>query len=156
MKAIGVAVDGGKDSLSMAASANDEVVKAPGALVITCYAECPDVRRVVTPDLKSDDGVLYLLTSRRQPPTPRSAAQVQEQLGDTTPDADAELLGAPSPPHRPLCSRRAVCRPRRLDGGLLVTLLEMAFSGDRGIKVELSPSNADGSAIGAAFAERSA
>ena len=47
MKAIGVAVDGGKDSLSMAASANDEVVKAPGALVITCYAECPDVRRVV-------------------------------------------------------------------------------------------------------------
>ena len=151
MKAIGVAVDGGKDSLSMAASANDEVVKAPGALVITCYAECPDVRRVVTPDLKSDDGVLYLLdlapASRRRLGG-SALAQVYEQLGDTTPDADAELLG------RAFAATQALVHAGGLlaghdvsDGGLLVTLLEMAFSGDRGIKVELpAASNADGSA----------
>lgn len=58
--AIGVAVDGGKDSLSMVVRCDDgddaerpsEVVKAPGALVLSMYAPCPDVRLAVTPDFK--------------------------------------------------------------------------------------------------------
>lgn len=54
MKALGVAVDGGKDSLSMAAKVGKDVVKAPGTLVVSAYAPCVDVTRVVTPDLKGD------------------------------------------------------------------------------------------------------
>lgn len=53
MVALGVACDGGKDSLSMAAAAGGEVVMAPGNLVISAYVGCPDVRGVVTPDLKA-------------------------------------------------------------------------------------------------------
>ncbi|OQV12194.1 Phosphoribosylformylglycinamidine synthase [Hypsibius exemplaris] len=51
MKELGIAVDGGKDSLSMAAKCGDEIVKAPN-LVISTYAPCPDIRKKITPDLK--------------------------------------------------------------------------------------------------------
>ena len=48
----GIAIDGGKDSLSMAAQASGETVKAPGNLVISVYVTCPDISKTVTPDLK--------------------------------------------------------------------------------------------------------
>lgn len=47
MKAVGVGVDGGKDSLSMAARVGGQrVVKAPGDLVVSAYAPCIDVTKV--------------------------------------------------------------------------------------------------------------
>lgn len=46
MNELGIAIDGGKDSLSMAARIGEDVVKAPGTLVISCYAPCPDIRQV--------------------------------------------------------------------------------------------------------------
>jgi phosphoribosylformylglycinamidine synthase len=47
MKEFGIAVDGGKDSLSMVArDGRGEAVKAPGALVVSCYAPCPDISQV--------------------------------------------------------------------------------------------------------------
>ena len=52
MKQLGVAIDGGKDSLSMAAKAGGEVVKTPGTLVMSGYVGCPDITKTVTPDLK--------------------------------------------------------------------------------------------------------
>jgi hypothetical protein len=55
---LGVACDGGKDSLSMAASAGGEVVLAPGNLVISAYAACPDVTQVITPDTKQPGSYL--------------------------------------------------------------------------------------------------
>ena len=58
-----VACDGGKDSLSMAASAGGETVMAPGNLVISAYVTCPDITKTVTPDLKlaKSDGRLVLV-----------------------------------------------------------------------------------------------
>ncbi|HXW68139.1 MAG TPA: phosphoribosylformylglycinamidine synthase, partial [Dissulfurispiraceae bacterium] len=58
MLELGIAVDGGKDSLSMASivthpSGETETVKSPGALVISAYAPCPDITKVITPDLKA-------------------------------------------------------------------------------------------------------
>ncbi|MEF9437699.1 MAG: AIR synthase-related protein [Candidatus Mariimomonas ferrooxydans] len=57
---LGIAVDGGKDSLSMAAQApsrtekeKQETVKSPGTLVISAYAACPDISKVITPDIKN-------------------------------------------------------------------------------------------------------
>lgn len=53
MKELGIAIDGGKDSLSMAARLkNNEIVCSPGTLVISCYAPCPNIYKVITPDLK--------------------------------------------------------------------------------------------------------
>ena len=56
---LGIAIDGGKDSLSMAAQCDGELVKAPGNLVISTYVTCPDITLTVTPDLKlGNDGIL--------------------------------------------------------------------------------------------------
>ena len=54
----GMAVDGGKDSLSMATRVTNpdgthETVKSPGTLVISAYVTCPDITKTVTPDLKA-------------------------------------------------------------------------------------------------------
>ena len=48
----GIAIDVGKDSLSMAAQASRETVKSPGNLVISAYVTCPDISKTVTQDLK--------------------------------------------------------------------------------------------------------
>jgi hypothetical protein len=45
---VGIACDGGKDSLSMAATAGTEVVMAPGNLVVSSYVGCPDITQVRT------------------------------------------------------------------------------------------------------------
>ncbi len=47
MLELGLACDGGKDSLSMAASAGGETVMAPGNLVVSAYAGCPDITLTV-------------------------------------------------------------------------------------------------------------
>lgn len=46
LKTVGVGVDGGKDSLSMAARVSGGVVKAPPGLVVSTYAPCPDITKV--------------------------------------------------------------------------------------------------------------
>ncbi|KAJ1438863.1 PurM, N-terminal-like protein [Ochromonadaceae sp. CCMP2298] len=52
MVLLGVGVDGGKDSLSMAAKVGGETVKSPGEITLTVYAPCRDVRNTITPDFK--------------------------------------------------------------------------------------------------------
>ena len=52
MISVGIACDGGKDSLSMAAAAGGETVKAPGNLVVSAYCTCSDITKIITPDLK--------------------------------------------------------------------------------------------------------
>ena len=66
MLELGVAIDGGKDSLSMAAQAPDEaeLVRCPGELVVSVYATMADVRCKVTPDLKGPAGETVLFLAR--------------------------------------------------------------------------------------------
>lgn len=53
MLELGLACDGGKDSLSMAASAGGETVMAPGNLVVSAYVGCPDITLTVRCDTDS-------------------------------------------------------------------------------------------------------
>ncbi|KDD76052.1 hypothetical protein H632_c378p1, partial [Helicosporidium sp. ATCC 50920] len=91
MVSLSVAVDGGKDSLSMAAAAGGETVVAPGALVVSTYVTCPDVTAVVTPDLKPHpDSVLVHvdLSAGRRRLGGSALAQVYGALGTVSPDVD--------------------------------------------------------------------
>ena len=95
MKGFGIAIDGGKDSLSMAARVNkNEIVKAPGTLVVSCYAPCPDIRKVVTPDLKAPslkvEGTLIFvdLSNGKSRIGGTAFTQVFNQLGDSSPDVE--------------------------------------------------------------------
>lgn len=95
MQDFGIAIDGGKDSLSMAARLrNGETVKAPGTLVISTYAPCPDIRKIVSPDLKSpSDGkeglLIYIdLSGGKSRLGGTALAQCYKQLGDQVPDLE--------------------------------------------------------------------
>lgn len=154
---LGAGIDGGKDSLSMAARCGDEVVKAPGELTLTCYVTCPDITKTVTPDLKCTEGGTKLLFIDLGSGNTRmggsSLAQVYNQVGNESPDiADFQIVRNAFLVTQELLDQRTILSGHdRSDGGLAVTLLEMAFSGNCSIDVNL-PTN-DASALDVLFNE---
>ena len=152
MKAIGVAVDGGKDSLSMAARVADETVKCPGTLVVTVYSAVPDIRLTLTPDLKvAGSRIVHVDVAAGLRRLGGSAlAQCYSQLGDASPDVEkpALLAGAFKTTQSLLRAKALLAGHDISDGGLLISALEMAFTGDVGIALDI-PACADPSALGA-------
>ncbi|KAG5625246.1 hypothetical protein H5410_010464 [Solanum commersonii] len=139
---LGIAIDGGKDSLSMAAQASGEVVKAPGNLVISTYVTCPDITKTVTPDLKlGDDGVLLHidLAKGKRRLGGSALAQVFDQIGDESPDVDdVSYLKTIFNEVQNLISDELISAGHDIsDGGLIVAALEMTFAGNRGINLDL-------------------
>jgi phosphoribosylformylglycinamidine synthase len=147
MLELGIAVDGGKDSLSMAALAPtdtgaDETVKAPGSLVVSAYVTCPDITKTVTPDLRlpGTGRLLFLdLGGGRQRLGGSALAQVYGQIGAVSPDVeDSELLARAFNTVQSLIEDGIVAAGHdRSDGGLVTTLLEMAFAGNCGIDIRM-------------------
>ncbi|MBA3007837.1 MAG: phosphoribosylformylglycinamidine synthase [Proteobacteria bacterium] len=154
MVAIGIAVDGGKDSLSMATMVAGETVKSPRQLVISVYAAVPDIRQVVTPDIKEPGSVLVFidLSKGKNRLGGTALAQVQGQIGNESPDMDDPLqfkqaFGAV----QELIRRGLILSGHdRSDGGLITTLLEMTFSGNCGLDIDLASSD---SPLAALFSE---
>lgn len=137
----------GKDSMSMKTrwQQNDEQkeVIAPLSLIITAFARVDDVRNTVTPQLRTDKGetdlILIDLGSGKNRLGASCLAQVYKQLGDKAPDVDcpAQLKGFFNAMQALVADRKLLAYHDRSDGGLFVTLAEMAFAGKTGISVQL-------------------
>ncbi|XP_015910938.2 phosphoribosylformylglycinamidine synthase [Parasteatoda tepidariorum] len=142
MTKLGIAIDGGKDSLSMAARVGGETVKAPGTLVISAYAPCTDVRLTVTPDLKCPDDkgvILYVdLSNGKSRLGGTALAQCYNQLGaeNEVPDVEnpKELKDSFKVTQDLIGNKKITAGHDISDGGPIVTLLEMAFAGNCGVK----------------------
>jgi len=142
----GPAIDGGKDSLSMAAKVNhpdgfSETVKAPGTLVMSAYAAMPNIRLKVTPDLKKSgqSKIMFIdLANGKQRLGGSALAQVFEQVGDEAPDVeDPQLLKQSFKAIQHLISQGLILSGHdRSDGGLICCLLEMAFAGNCGLQLD--------------------
>ena len=137
-----IAVDGGKDSLSMAARVGDEIVKSPRELVISAYATMPDITRVVTPDIKNpgNSRLIFIQIAGHEPRLGGSVlAQVYGQVGDESPDVDnPETLKAAFNAIQKLISENLILAGHDIsDGGLITTLLEMAFAGNCGVNIRM-------------------
>ncbi|XP_018567396.1 phosphoribosylformylglycinamidine synthase [Anoplophora glabripennis] len=145
MSQLGIAIDGGKDSLSMAARVGKDTVKAPGTLVVSTYAPCPDVRKVVTPDFKAPSmgktGVLLFVDlSHGDNRLGGSAlAQVYNQLGHETPDLHCanDLKNAFLATQELVKDGSVLAGHDVSDGGLVVCLLEMCFAGISGMDINI-------------------
>ncbi|KAL8093477.1 putative phosphoribosylformylglycinamidine synthase, chloroplastic/mitochondrial [Apium graveolens] len=140
---LGIAIDGGKDSLSMAAHVSGEVVKAPGNLVISAYVTCPDITKTVTPDLKlGNDGILIHidLAKGKRRLGGSALAQVFDQVGDDCPDLDdVSYLKRAFEGVQDLLEDELITAGHDIsDGGLIVCLLEMAFAGNCGVCLDLA------------------
>ena len=158
LSAIGVAVDGGKDSLSMAARIGGENVKSPGTLVISTYVTCPDIEATVTPDLKQAGGsslVLVDVSGGKRRLGGSALAQVYGQIGSESPDLDDPQLFV-----RFFNTTQSLIRADLVlsghdvsDGGLVTCVLEMAFAGNVGISVDIPAVFSPSDTVSILFAE---
>jgi len=139
---MGIAVDGGKDSLSMATRVGNQIVKSPRELVISAYATIPDITKVVTPDIKNPghSQLLFIEIARDQARLGGSAlAQVYGQVGNESPDVeDPQMLKRAFHAIQELISEGLILAGHDIsDGGILTTLLEMAFAGNCGLRIRM-------------------
>ena len=134
---VGMAVDGGKDSLSMATMVGDETVKSPRELVISTYAFMTDLNKVITPDIKKPGSTLIFIdpSSGAKRMGGSALAHVNKQMGDKSPDVeDGKLLKKTFAVVQQMIADNLISAGHdRSDGGLATTLLEMAFAGNCGL-----------------------
>jgi len=159
--ALGVSIPVGKDSLSMRMTWRDggaeKSVTAPVSLVVTAFARIDDARRVLTPQLLLDRGDTVLLLVDLGNGMNRLGgsvlAQVYGQLGATAPDLDdaSVLAGFFDALQRLHTQGKLLAYHDRSDGGLFVTLAEMAFAARCGLTIDLD--ELAGDATSALFAE---
>ena len=163
LRALGVAVDGGKDSLSMStqvarpAQQGDETcaretVASAGTLVLSAYAFVPDIAIRVTPQLQRAGNALYVLhtSSATQQFTPlpspdtgsawalaHPAADVCQSSSATTPDPTV-LRACFDCVQTAIAHEWVVAGHDVSDGGLVTTVLEMCFAAnDLGVALVL-------------------
>ena len=156
--ALGIAIPVGKDSLSMRTEWTDDTGKrsvvAPVSLVISAFAPIADARRTFTPQLDPSRPSRLLLIDLGAGKNRLGGscwAQVFERRGGEPADLDdPALLRALFEAVRELKDRDlALAYHDRSDGGLLVSLIEMAFAGHCGLDIELEATDP----IAACFAE---
>ncbi|WP_339806663.1 phosphoribosylformylglycinamidine synthase, partial [uncultured Marinobacter sp.] len=145
--ALGIAIPVGKDSMSMKTvwEEGDEQksVTAPLSLVVSGFAPVTDVTRTLTPQLRTDCGdtdlILVDLAAGQNRLGGSALAQVFGQVGAVAPDLDdpedikaffAVIQGLNG-------DSKLLAYHDRSDGGMFVTLTEMAFAGHCGIDVRL-------------------
>jgi phosphoribosylformylglycinamidine synthase len=157
--ALGIAIPVGKDSLSMKTvwsdAAGEHRVLAPVSLIVSAFAPVRDVRRSLTPLLDASQPTRLLLVDLgggRNRLGGSCWAQVHGRQGGAPADLeDPGLLQALFAAVTELKDADlALAYHDRSDGGVLITLLEMAFAGHAGLDVDLGPAD---DAVAACFAE---
>ena len=123
-------------------------VTAPLSLIVTAFAPCPDVRETTTPKLRSylDTTLLLIdLGQGRNRMGGSALAQVYKQVGDVAPDVDdAQVLKSFFELVQHLnADGKLLSYHDRSDGGVFVTLCEMAFAAHIGLDIRLDELHGD-------------
>lgn len=144
---LGIAIPVGKDSLSMKTvwQQGDTLreMTAPLSLIISGFAPVQDVRKTLTPQLRTDQGdsdlILVDLGKGKNRLAASALAQVYAQVGHYAPDLDdPQALKDFFEVIQELRSEKLILAYHdRSDGGLLATLAEMAFAGHVGVTAHL-------------------
>lgn len=144
--ALGITIPVGKDSMSMRMEWQEgdeqKSVTSPMSLIITAFGRVTDARLTATPQIKPEQGGRLVLIDlgRGQNRLGASAlAQVYRKIGKVTPDLDQpEHLAFFFEQVQTLLANKAIIAYHdRSDGGLFVTLAEMAFAGNTGLQIQL-------------------
>jgi phosphoribosylformylglycinamidine synthase len=156
---LGITIPVGKDSLSMRTAwrdaAGDHSVVAPISLIISAFAPVRDARATLTPELDLSQPSRLLLIDLGGGKNRLGGscwAQVHAKSGGEPADLDSpDLLPALFAALRELKDRELVLAYHdRSDGGVLLTVLEMAFASHCGLAIDLGASP---DPVAACFAE---
>ncbi|RKP52600.1 phosphoribosylformylglycinamidine synthase [Trinickia fusca] len=147
--ALGISIPVGKDSLSMKTKWDEsgvaKEVVAPVSLIISAFAPVEDVRRHLTPQLRSTaevgDTVLIAIDLGRGKHRLGGSilAQVTQQVGDSVPDVDdpEDLKRFFTAIQALNADGKLLAYHDRSDGGLWATVCEMAFAGHMGVSLNV-------------------
>jgi phosphoribosylformylglycinamidine synthase len=155
---LGITIPVGKDSMSMKTvwkeqSGGKEInksVTAPLSLIITAFSPVTDVRKTLTPQIRTDiadTGLLLIdLANGKNRLGGSALAQTCKQIGDLPPDVDdIKQLKAFFDVFQQLNSQgKIIAWHDRSDGGLFACLSEMAFAGHCGLNIQLDSMLNDG------------
>jgi phosphoribosylformylglycinamidine synthase len=143
---LGLTIPVGKDSLSMrtawADAAGEHSVIAPVSLIVSAFAPVQDARATLTPELELSRATRLLLIdlgAGKNRLGGSSWAQVHSRTGGQPADLDSPgLLPALFAALREMKDRGLLLAYHdRSDGGVLVTVLEMAFASHCGLEIDL-------------------
>lgn len=143
--ALGIAIPVGKDSLSMQTSwdeSGSHKVQSPVSLVVSAFSSIEDIQLSVTPQLQvsSDSSLVMLDFNRGKQRLGQSAlAQVLNAIDHDVPDVDDvdAVKAVFNLLQLALKEKRILACHDRSDGGVITTILEMAFAGRIGVSVDL-------------------
>jgi phosphoribosylformylglycinamidine synthase len=143
--ALGMTIPVGKDSMSMRTRWREgdtaKSVVSPLSLIISGFAPVADVRLTLTPELQPvSSSLLFIDLGEGSDRLGGSClAQVYGQTGDNCPDAPApsKLKAFFDTIQKLVRVQKLLAYHDRSDGGLFVTLAEMAFAGHTGLDVDL-------------------
>ena len=154
---LGITVPVGKDSMSMKTTWEEDgktkTVTAPMSLIISAFARVEDIRKTLTPQLRTDKGdttLIYVTLGERQNRLGGSAlAQVYRQLGDKCPDLDSPVRLKGLFDAVQFLNRKDLLLAYHdiSDGGLFTTICEMSFAGHTGVEVFIDTLGEDDLAV---------
>jgi len=154
---LGITIPVGKDSMSMKTvwehQGEQKSVTAPLSLIISAFAPVSDVRRTLTPQLRTDQGDTVLLLidlgNGRNRLGASALAQTRKQVGDLPPDLDnvEQFKSFFAAMQQLIRAGVLLAWHDRSDGGLIACLCEMAFAGHCGLSVQLDLLDEDNVAV---------
>jgi phosphoribosylformylglycinamidine synthase len=146
--ALGLTIPVGKDSMSMRTqwdeNGEEKSVTSPMSLIITAFGVVEDIRKTVTPELRTDQGETRIIAIDLSKGKKRLGgsclAQVYKQLGNETPDVDSPevLKGFFNAMQTLVRDEKLIAYHDRSDGGLFASVVEMAFAGHTGVDIDLT------------------
>jgi phosphoribosylformylglycinamidine synthase len=145
---LGISIPVGKDSMSMKSVWEDgdrkKSVTAPISLVVTAFSPTPDARKTLTPQLKTEHGetslILIDLGYGKNRLGGSALAQVYGATDNLSPDLDhpKQFKAFFAAIQNLNSDGKLLAYHDRSDGGLFVTLAEMAFAGRCGLDIDIS------------------
>jgi phosphoribosylformylglycinamidine synthase len=134
---LGINIPTGKDSLSMTQKYKNDVVYAPGTVVITASGHVSDVRKIIEPVLVVDENttLIYIdLSDGVRALGGSSFAQILNKIGKETPKVcEAAYFSLVFNAVQKLINEGEIIAGHDISsGGLVTTLLEMNFSNTKG------------------------
>jgi len=138
-KAYGVPFISGKDSLNNEYSTGNKTISIPPTLLISCISVVSDISKCITMDIKRPGSPLYMVGLTYDELGGSQYYKMKGHTGNDVPKVDAAY-------GRSLMERLSKAIEKRLirschdcsEGGMAVTLAEMAFSGGIGADIDLS------------------
>ena len=154
--ALGISIPVGKDSMSMRTVWHEDdqqlTVASPVSLIVTGFAPVADVRKTLTPVLTKSSSNLLLLVDLGEAHNRLGGSclsQVYNAADSHTPDVNsAQLLKSYFDLIQQLNQDKLILAYHdRSDGGLIVSLLEMAFASRCGLDIDIEDIKGDPKSI---------